>query len=65
MISPPSKCLPNKELDWLNTWAEMERVHLANKDKVRAIGVRLFERDTGSDEMPIEHYRYPTSLSLT
>lgn len=39
MISPPSLCKPNKDLDWLNTWKEMERVHLANKDKVKAIGV--------------------------
>jgi len=42
MISPPSACTPNKELDWLNTWAEMERVYAANKDKVKAIGVSNF-----------------------
>ncbi len=39
MISPPSLCKPNKDLDWLNTWREMEKVYLANKDKVKAIGV--------------------------
>lgn len=41
MITPPSKCTPNKDLDWLDTWREMERVYLANKDKVKAIGVSL------------------------
>jgi len=39
MITPASLGKPNKDLDWLNTWKKMERVYLANKDKVRAIGV--------------------------
>lgn len=42
MVSPPSLGEPDKRLDWLDTWKEMERVYLANKDKVRAIGVRAF-----------------------
>jgi glycerol 2-dehydrogenase (NADP+) len=46
MISPPSKCTPNKDLDWLDTWSEMERVYLANKAKVKAIGVRLSAKST-------------------
>lgn len=41
MIDPPSKGIPNKDLDWLDTWKKMEKVYLANKDKVRAIGVRI------------------------
>lgn len=40
MVSPPSLGKANKDIDWLDTWKEMERVYLANKDKVRAIGVR-------------------------
>jgi len=42
MVSPPSKGLANKDIDWLDTWKEMERVYLANKDKVRAIGISNF-----------------------
>jgi glycerol 2-dehydrogenase (NADP+) len=39
MISPPSLGKADKSIDWLDTWKEMENVYLANKDKVRAIGV--------------------------
>ncbi|KAF8342564.1 Aldo/keto reductase [Cantharellus anzutake] len=39
MLSPTGDGKPNRDLDWLDTWKELERVHLANKNKVRAIGV--------------------------
>jgi len=39
MISPPSLGVADKSIDWVDTWKEMENVYLANKDKVRAIGV--------------------------
>ncbi|KAF9513797.1 hypothetical protein BS47DRAFT_1372442 [Hydnum rufescens UP504] len=42
MISPPSLGKADKSIDWLDTWKEMENVYLANKDKVRAIGVSNF-----------------------
>lgn len=41
MISPPSLGKADKSIDWLDTWKEMEKVYLENKDKVRAIGVSL------------------------
>lgn len=66
MVTPPSKGLANKDIDWLDTWKEMERVYLANKDKVRAIGVRDLSPYERSDyERPVDsilpHYRSPTS----
>jgi len=42
MVSPPSLGQADKSIDWLDTWKEMEKVHLENKDKVRAIGVSNF-----------------------
>lgn len=33
---------PDKEIDWLDTWKEMERVFKAHPDKVKAIGVSNF-----------------------
>jgi len=42
MVTPPSKGLANKDIDWLDTWKEMERVFKAHPDKVKAIGVSNF-----------------------
>jgi len=42
MISPPSLGKADKSLDWLDTWKKMEEVYLANKDKVKAIGISNF-----------------------
>ncbi|KAF8309104.1 Aldo/keto reductase [Clavulina sp. PMI_390] len=42
MITPPSLGKANKDIDWLDTWKEMERVYTNNKDKVRAIGISNF-----------------------
>jgi len=42
MVSPPSLGEADKSIDWLDTWKEMEKVYLANKDKVRAIGISNF-----------------------
>ncbi|KAL1948822.1 hypothetical protein VTO73DRAFT_10628 [Trametes versicolor] len=33
---------PDREIDWLDTWKEMERVFKAHPDKVKAIGVSNF-----------------------
>ncbi|KAG8814133.1 hypothetical protein FRC17_001279 [Serendipita sp. 399] len=33
---------PDRSIDWLDTWKEMERVFKANPDKIKAIGVSNF-----------------------
>lgn len=67
MVTPPSKGTPNKDIDWLDTWKKMEEVYLANKDKVRAIGVcnRIARRMPYTVHLTLWSFRSPTSPSPT